>query len=63
MPENNYGVRVKNRIGGYWRSVISEVSSEEAFAFYKEKGQWKEGEKWWLAVFKGHKKIEQNWYD
>jgi len=61
MPDNNYGVRVKNRVGGHWRSILSQVSSEEAFAFYKEKGQWTAGKKRWLSVFRGHTKLTQNW--
>jgi len=63
MPTQNYGVRIKVR-NGRWRSLVSELSKLQAFKFYQKKGKWDaKGEKYWLAVFKGNKKIAQNWHE
>jgi len=63
MTKQNYGVRIKDR-NGRWLSLVSELSMSQAFKFYRKKRKWDaKGEKYWLAVFKGNKKLAQNWYD
>jgi len=64
MTKQNYGVRIKVR-NGRWRGIVSELSMPEAFKFYKEKGKPDAAgiPAYWLAVFKGNKKIAQNWHE
>ena len=63
MDAWNYGVRIKTR-DGKWRPLVTGIAKGDAWTFYRAKGKWNaKGEKWWLAIFKGNKKITQNWYD
>jgi len=59
----NYGVRIKTH-EGKWRPLITGIARSDAYKFYEVRGKWDaRGEKYWLAVFEGNRKITQNWYD